>query len=262
MINLSSYPQKTGTFPSVEAIPVSGNGLKDGTPITAAMINDIWGWMQALMDTAQQTPNGNNETYDASQLEACLKLSYGYPGELVMFCGNLTNLASAKSSGLRLLALDGTTYLIADYSWMSAATYCGDSNNPTAEGFYKTSDSGGTTRSTSGTYIVLPDYRGVFIRGSDERAGGTSHEPDTRILHSLQHDKIKKHGHYVHSALNSFARYDASEFQPGAAPGLVYSATKYTDTLYSYDEKIVGSSQLINQETRPINRNVTMCVRY
>jgi hypothetical protein len=61
--------------------------------------------------------------------------------------------------------MNGQVVPIASYQRLCDAVYVGDTDNATAHGFYKTSDSGGVTRSTSGTYMVMPDCRGLFIRG-------------------------------------------------------------------------------------------------
>lgn len=91
------------------------------------------------------------------------------------------------------LEADGTAILIEDYAALAAAIYCGDSNNATAAwGYRATTDVSPTSnRSTSGTYIVLPDYRGEFLRGWDNGRGKDS----GRSLHSAQVDDFAEHTH-------------------------------------------------------------------
>jgi hypothetical protein len=67
--------------------------------------------------------------------------------------------------GDRLLLLVGQVVTISSYQDLCDAVYCGDVDNATASCFYKTSDAGGTTRSTSGTYMVMPDARGLSFKG-------------------------------------------------------------------------------------------------
>lgn len=63
------------------------------------------------------------------------------------------------------LALNGQVVLRATYSELDEVCYVGDGRNGTADGFYRTSDSGGTTRSTTGDYLVLPNARGAVLVG-------------------------------------------------------------------------------------------------
>jgi len=97
--------------------------------------------------------------------------------------------------GDRLLLLVGQVITIASYSPLCDAIYCGDSNNATAPAFYKTSDAGGTTRSTSGTYMVLPDARGLSWKGVGDAIinGRTKFGPNE--LGELQEDRLQKHNH-------------------------------------------------------------------
>ena len=76
-----------------------------------------------------------------------------------------TMASAAVVATRRVIALTGQVLTIASYPELCAAVYCGDANNPTADCFYKTSDAGGTTRSTSGTYMVMADARGLAIVG-------------------------------------------------------------------------------------------------
>jgi hypothetical protein len=84
---------------------------------------------------------------------------------------------------------DGSAVLIASYPDLAAALYCGDANNATAAWGYKatTNVSPGSNRSISGTYIVLPDMRGEFIRGWDHGRGVDS----GRSLWSTQLDQMQ-----------------------------------------------------------------------
>lgn len=91
------------------------------------------------------------------------------------------------------LKANGAAVLITSYSALATAIYCGDGNNNTAEWGYKCTNPANPTgtRSTSGTYIVLPDCRGRLPRALDDGAG-----IDTgRTLWSYQADQNLAHTH-------------------------------------------------------------------
>ena len=87
------------------------------------------------------------------------------------------------------LAMDGSAVLISTYSALATAIYCGDADNGTASWGYKatTNVSPSSNRSTSGTYIVLPNGAGEFLRGWDNGRGVDS----GRTLWSYQSDAIR-----------------------------------------------------------------------
>jgi hypothetical protein len=148
-------------FPDTEGVNVSAPGAGNGTEWVAAFVNDVWGRAQALMDYAGLSPDGVQEAPGTAQIISAISKGFGVgPGFGVTYWKNDTPLAH----GDRVLLLQGQTILISTYAALVAATYCGDANNATAPAFYKTSDSGGTTRSTAGTYFVLPDARGLSLK--------------------------------------------------------------------------------------------------
>jgi hypothetical protein len=115
-------------------------------------------------------------------------------GDLVFTMVNDTVFATR-----RLLQLTGQVITIATYPVLCDAVYCGDSINATADCFYKTSDAGGTTRSTSGTYMVLADARGLAIVGEGSNAkifaaNGSAYSGGSRTLRYLQ-DQFQGHWH-------------------------------------------------------------------
>ena len=163
MIDYSAtFTNFTGTYPNIEAVNVSAPGAGDGTEFVAALVNDIWGRAQALLDYAGLTPDGVQEAPDTAQILTALSKGYGIgPGIGVIYWKNGTPAAN----GDRVLLLQGQVIQISSYPLLAAAVYVGDANNGTAPAFYKTSDAGGTTRSTSGTYMVMPDTRAVSLKG-------------------------------------------------------------------------------------------------
>jgi hypothetical protein len=57
-----------GEFPDIKARNASGPGMKDGSPYTAAVLDDLWGFLQAVLAEAQLKPNGESEASGASQV--------------------------------------------------------------------------------------------------------------------------------------------------------------------------------------------------
>jgi len=188
----TSVGNVTGTFPATTAKNSSTPGSTDGTPLVAAMVNNIWGYFQALMNYAGLTPNGVQEAYNASQLLIASQLLFGaIPGDLYQ-----SLVQNPATLGVRVLILTGQVITIASYPNLVANTYIGDTNNPNTayQYFYKCSDAGGSTRSTSGTYYQLPDFRGVFLRGLD--IGGTRNPNGTSdFLGNYRADAMQGHWH-------------------------------------------------------------------
>jgi len=71
-----------------------------------------------------------------------------------------------SAHGSRFIQLAGQGVLIADYPDLVGVTYCGDAENATAAAFYKTDNPAVVphNRTTVGTYMILPDCRGKFLR--------------------------------------------------------------------------------------------------
>lgn len=198
-----------GTFPTVTAKNASGAGATDGTALVADWVNNIWGAFQDLLQRAGLTPSGVVEGYaaetgtlplgtTASQIRTAMQMAFGSPGEYVLWGRS----QAPATVGARILLLQGQTIAIASYKDLVAACYCGDGvNNTPGVPFYKSSDSGGVTRSTSGTYFTIPDARGVTLRGVDT---GATKDPQgaTRGAGtpngSLQADAFQGHGRFIY----------------------------------------------------------------
>jgi hypothetical protein len=179
-------------FPDTQAVNISAPGSGDGTEFVALLVNDIWGRAQALMAHAGLTPDGVSEAAGTAQfLEALFKgLNVG-PGFGVIYWKNDTPAAL----GDRVLLLQGQVIAIASYPLLAAAVYCGDGLNATAPAFYKTSDAGGTTRSTAGTYLVLPDTRGLSLKGVGDATVNTRVKTGPAVLAEVQEDQGQGHRH-------------------------------------------------------------------
>jgi hypothetical protein len=67
-------PLVNGQWPNITAKNASVQGAVDGTPFTEDFINDIWGFMQAVMLSANLTPDGQSESSGASQILQAQKI--------------------------------------------------------------------------------------------------------------------------------------------------------------------------------------------
>ena len=126
----------------------------------------------------------NNEEHKRDKLLkriAALEALSPVPGEIRAFA-----LPDAPAGWLEA---DGAQFLITEFPALASAMYCGDGVNATADWGYKVTEGG--TRSTSGTHMVLPDYRGEFLRGWDNGRGKDS----GRSLYAAQTDALKTHTH-------------------------------------------------------------------
>ena len=273
---------KTGSFPNVAAKNASSAGGTDGTEYVAAILNDIWGFWQNILAQANQMPNGTTEAAAAlgaavgagqQKYGALQVLGLGTPGEAVfdfIAPGTGTYGSQSMSWGAaaggpplryqyrRVIACTGQALLISSYSDLAAAIYCGDANNATATYCYKatTNVSPGTNRSTAGTYIVIPDMRGVTIRGYDH---GGIHDPlgATRgsfgEIASLQQDALQGHYHSITAVLG---------VSGGSGYTLGTSGAGVSATLGPITDGTHGATVRIDSETRMYNVNVNAGIRY
>lgn len=180
-------------FPDTEAVNVSAPGAGDGTEFVAAMVNDIWGRSQALLDYAGLTPDGVQEAPDTAQILEAIGMGFGVgPGIGVIYWKNDTPAVW----GDRVLLLQGQEIAIAAYPLLFATVYCGDVSNPTAPAFYATNGAGVRTLPGSGaTHFVLPDARGLGLKniGDATISGRTKTGPVS--LGEAQEDQGQGHYH-------------------------------------------------------------------
>jgi hypothetical protein len=283
----------TGTFPNTAAKNASGAGAQDGTEFLAAYVNHDWGWEQDLLMQAQLTPSGITETAAASaaaaagaaqQMRQAFEMKFGAPGELVLDCimpgsgtyGAQTMVWGAAAGGpplryqyRRVLPCTGQVVLIANYPDLAAAIYCGDANNATASYGYKSTDSGGASRSTSGTYIKLPDFRGVTVRGRDlgvgrdplaaSRGAGYSGGEIT----SLQTDAFQGHWHSTYgNGGGSGAGTAAGQQFSSILIGLVGVQTAASDLGATETDGTIGTAPRTSKETRMYNASCQIGIRF
>ncbi|MGO4738660.1 hypothetical protein AB4099_19080 [Bosea sp. 2KB_26] len=126
------------------------------------------------------------------------------------------------------------------------AIYVGNTDNPTATSGYRCANPANPngTRSTTGDYIVLPDYRGEFLRGWDDGRG-----IDTgRTIWSAQAHMFQDHNHELtaYAAAGSFA-------QTGASVAL----SNVGNTAISF-----AKSGNFGSETRGRNLAALFCIKY
>ena len=210
----------TGIFPNTAAINSTSPNVANGTPLVASILNDEWGVWQQILAMAQMTPSGVGETAAASantalgagqQKVGALQMAILPPGMIVLdfiVPGSGTYFSQAMAWGAasggppsryqyrRVIPAIGQVVTISSYPDMCQALYCGDGNNATAVYCYKatSSVSPNSNRSTAGTFMVIPDCRGLTLRGYDI---GAIHDPQgaSRMLASLQQDAFQGHYH-------------------------------------------------------------------
>lgn len=121
---------------SVENLPAQNVG-----PIIVAEYADVWIWV------SNQFHNG----YSSQD------------------CGHIDFIAG-KTPRPGYLKANGAAVSLAAYGALASNIYCGDSLNATALFGYRCDDPANpsTSRSTTGSHIVLPDLRGEFVRGWDD----------------------------------------------------------------------------------------------
>jgi hypothetical protein len=193
MILLDTLPNVTGTALAytVAAQNISGPGATDGTGLQASILTDEWGFQQAALKYADVAPSGTPEDADTSQILASLINSLSPVGTVLQGMWS----TDPASLGIRAILMDGSGILIANYAALVAACYVGDGNNGTADAFYKADDAAGTTPNVAGTYFILPDTRGSFLRDADSAKAQDPY--GDRTMGEVQGSYIQDHEHDV-----------------------------------------------------------------
>jgi hypothetical protein len=168
MIDYGDLDNVSGVYPDAAPQDVSSPGAGDGTKVEAAWVQQTWGFLQAITDYVSYDPDDADEVHDASQLHDSLVAGLAPVGSVVAWHGAV-DPDTLSNPSVRLLPLEGQGVLIANYPDLVSRCYIGDGNNSdtTYPFYYKSTDAGGFTRSTSGTYFQLCDMRGKFFRGRD-----------------------------------------------------------------------------------------------
>ena len=264
-IDLAAVANTSGSYPTVVSVNSTGPGNYDGTPFIKQWLDDLFGWMQAILDHGNYSaPSGTADVAGTSERITALQRIAGHPGEVVAWVGN--NDAPATSPEYaRLLPLNGQAVTIADYQDLVDACYVGDALNSSASAFYKTSDAGGTTRSTSGAYFVLADMRGYVPRGLDT-SGTVDPDGASRDIGSVQEDAYEEHAHRVRQRDNSNYIWNLTTAKDGnesLAQIFYFNSSIASNALIARgNETSVVSSTSDPDETRGANVAVRWMVRY
>lgn len=251
-------------FPSTAAINASGAGATDGTEFIKALVDEIWGVNQAIMNAGGLTPNGVQESYNASQIKTAMQNVLGGPGEGVHYWCTTDPATLLK----RLIKLNGQGVLRANYPDLDTAVYCGDANNATAAAFYHATDSAGVTRSTSGAYLILPETRGYFLRGLDV-AASIDPQGASRSLGHKQTDAFQDWQIGVdNSGTIYYGQPDAYNQKVTAGAGSGWAVPSLNTGYQSATLKMKAVSDGVNgtprvaTETRPVNVATHFAIRY
>lgn len=189
---LATFANTNGiAFPGTKGKNASAPTATDGTEFIAKMIDDLWGFNQALMDYASLTPDGVDEAPGTSQRIDAIRKGFAVgPGMGVTYWKD----GDPATNGDRVLLLQGQGVLISSFPLLDAAVYVGDGNNGTASSFYHAQDAAGTIRDTAGPFLILPDTRGYSLRGLD-LSGTVDPDGASRDLGSIQQDDFESHSH-------------------------------------------------------------------
>lgn len=231
----------------------TGAGATDGTEWIAAFIDNwAWGWTQELFTQAGITPDGTTEGVGNSQIIDALNRLYGPPGTIIEWNIN----TDPATFGARYLLLNGQGILRANYPDLDANTYVGDGDNATAGAYFRADDAAGSTRNTSGAYLILPESRGYTVRGLDAAA---SVDPDgaSRFVGDNQIDTFQGHWHELYTSNSSgsstMIKLDVSRNE------VADFATRNVENPISDG---VNGTPRTSSETRMSNRATQFAIRY
>lgn len=266
---LQTTPPNPGVYPYGSAQDITVPGDNTGTPWEKDLLDDMWGFYQQLLDAAGITPSGNPDQVGTSDYYDALRLVSGPVGTIGMMALNVT----AASLGLRMLPLDGSGVLIANYAELDTVVYVGNPANPTADSFYHADDAAGTSRNTAGVYLILPDFRGQFVRGVD-LAGAVDPDGGTRNMADYQGDAVLKHNHVIEDVIGGFFQYSGVFGNTGgspnttvAAPGASKAVADWEASAVHIGKDILGFTNItgvgeVDVENRPVNVNVNFGIWY
>lgn len=156
------------------------------------------------------------------------------------------------------LKCNGAAVLRSSYADLDAAIYCGDILNPTALFGYRatTNVSPSSNRSTSGDYIVLPDFRGEFRRGWDDGRGTDA----GRAFGTAQADELKSHDHTASTSVTVSNGTNVLRTKVGGSQGVSEAGGYGLFTITASATTTVNASG--GTETRPRNIAVLTCIKY
>ena len=203
-------------------------------------------------NAATSATNANNSAIAAAASAATIANDKVQPGALEFY---LTTSAPAGR-----LKANGALADVAVYSALTTAIYCGDANNATATWGYRT-NSTDTVRSTTGTHIRLPDWRGEFTRAFDDGRGVDS----GRSLWASQAQAIQSHTHtvndpgHLHAISGGISIWDVSNGTTGMTGG---GTSGYTSKQADANVTGITIQSTGGTETRPRNMTALACIKY
>ena len=266
-----AYVNVSGTFPDVLGLNASGPSATDGFEFIANFVNDNnIGWMQMLLNHAGLTPTGVVESDSASQVKEALQKGFGgAPGTIQEW-----NLASDPgTTGHRALLLNGQGILRTNYPDLDAAVYVGDGNNAAVAAaggaWFRADNSDGSSPNTTGIYLILPESRGVTIRGLDTAA---SIDPDGagRFVGDLQVDAFQgfQVGADAHSggALDLYGELQGINFASSPVPEADTVRARFRNDAQGSSSAVIPKSDGVNgtprisSETVMYNRSTKLVV--
>ncbi len=207
------------------------NPITDGSDTFnfTTMLNDNWDKIDIVIGNMNELPTDIKTSLVASISELYEKVALSFP--VGTYIDSLSNIAPNG-----FLRANGSAISISTYSNLATYLYCGDSKNSVASWGYKCTDvlNPSITRSISGNYIVLPDYRGEFNRTYDQ---GRGIDID-RGFWDFQEDELKSHRHYINSwssDTNPTAYVDQAS---GGTAGSIY--TNYTGGVETRPRNLVS----------------------
>lgn len=167
--------------PAAVGYPTGGDPTVGAPPTTPGA---YWYWqLQAEVAAVLTAAGVVPDAADLTQLRDALFLLMRRPGEIIWIASTTAPAGSLKA--------DGSAVSVSTYARLAAVLYCGDSANATADWGYRCTGADGTGRSTTGSYMVLPDLRGEFARGWDDGRGADA----GRSLWAAQGEDFKAHQH-------------------------------------------------------------------
>lgn len=201
-------------------------------------------------NAATSATNANNSAIAAAASAATIANDKVQPGALEFY------LTSSAPAG-RLKA-NGALIDVSVYAALVAAIYCGNGNNATAGWGYRT-NSTDTVRSTTGTHLRLPDWRGEFTRGFDDGRGVDS----GRSLWAAQTDLVKAHTHSITDPGHFHVIDSYISGAVGASGRPQEGSSGSTDSFGTLSETTGISVQAnVGTENRPRNQVALACIKY
>lgn len=189
---------------------------------------------------------------ELAALRTLLSVALAGPGDVVLSWTRTAPAGTMKANGAAVAR--------STYGALDAAIYCGDTDNPTASWGFRCTDplNPTTSRSTTGTHIVLPDARGEFLRGWDDGRGVDS----GRSFWAAQADALKAHTHGVtdpghsHGNVGGTNAIGTGQFAAGQS-GNAFVLNGNVNASTGISIQSTGGS-----ETRPRNLSPLICIRF